>query len=114
VSKLLISGAVLAASTFLFAGAAKADTQNIQLGCVSVTCVSNGSILTTQSLTGAQLDLTGNSNAAGELFIAIYVPVSTGGGVGNFTGPKSYAGLVCPRAWRDARQRSQLWQFTRK
>ena len=86
-SKLLISGAVLAAFCFVFAGASKADTQNIQLGCVSVTCVSNGSILTTQSLTGAQLDLTGNSNAAGELFIAIYVPVSTGGGVGNFTGP---------------------------
>jgi hypothetical protein len=77
-----ISGVILGVICLFFAGAAKADTQNIQLGCVSVTCVSNGSILTTHSLTGAQLDLTGNSNAAGELFIAIYVPVSSGG---NFT-----------------------------
>ncbi len=87
--KILISEVLLAAFCLIFASATKADTQNIQLGCVSVTCVSNGSILTTQTLTGAQLDLTGNSNAAGELFIAIYVPVSTGGGVGNFIGPNS-------------------------
>jgi len=89
VKKILISEVLLAAFCLIFASATKADTQNIQLGCVSVTCVSNGSILTTQTLTGAQLDLTGNSNAAGELFIAIYVPVSTGGGVGNFIGPNS-------------------------
>lgn len=65
-----------------FSGAAKADTQNIQLGCVSVTCVSNGSILTTQDLTGATLSVTGNSTTTGELFIAVFVPVSSGG---NFT-----------------------------
>jgi hypothetical protein len=66
-----------------FGGAVKANsTQNLQLGCVSVTCVSNGGILTTENLTGATLNVTGNSNASGELFIAIYVPVSSGG---NFT-----------------------------
>src|SRR6266849_8631514 len=83
---ILRGGVLLVAVCFVFAFAARADTQNIQLGCVSVTCVTNGSILTTQSLANAQLDLTGNSNAAGELFIAIYVPVSSGG---NFTGPNS-------------------------
>jgi PEP-CTERM motif len=82
VKKLLVVAAVMLVFCLAVGGAAKADTQNIQLGCVSVTCVSNGSIITTSGLTGATLDLTGNSSSAGEVFIAVLVPVSSGG---NFT-----------------------------
>ena len=80
--RLWLGGVAGLALCLAFGGLAKADTQNIQLGCVSVTCVSNGSIITTANLTGATLDLTGNSNSAGEIFIAVLVPVSSGG---NFT-----------------------------
>jgi hypothetical protein len=67
-------------------GLAKADTQNIQLVCVSVRCTPGG-IQTTQDLTGTTLELTGNSNAAGWLYIGIYTPVFDNSG--NFTGPNS-------------------------
>jgi PEP-CTERM motif-containing protein len=80
--KRLISGVVLVAICVFFSGFAKADTQSIQLGCVNVTCVSNGSILTTSSLTNATLDVTGNPPEGGDIWIAIYVPVTSGG---NFT-----------------------------
>ena len=73
--RILMNSAVTLGFCLAFGGAVKADrAQNLQLGCVSVSCGSNGSIFTTETLTGAALNVTGNSGTSGEPFVAIFVP----------------------------------------
>jgi PEP-CTERM motif-containing protein len=84
--KRLISGVILGVICLGLAGVAKADSQNLQLGCVSISCTTGGSIITTTTLTaGDTLSVTGNSTTIGEFFLAVYIPVGTSGGNFNST-----------------------------
>lgn len=82
--------AILTAMSLGLPGVAKADSQNLQLGCVSITCATGGSIITTATLAaGDVLSVTGNSTTDGEFFLAVYIPVGTSGGNFNSTNGSS-------------------------
>ncbi len=84
----LISGVILGVICLSLAGVAKADTQDLHLGCVSISCTTGGSIITTSTLTaGDTLSVTGK--ASGEFFLAVYIPVGTSGGNFNSTSGSS-------------------------
>jgi hypothetical protein len=91
----LIWVAVLAMICLAVSGVANADSQNLQLGCSSITCVTGGSIITTGSLAaGDKLTITGDHTTNGEFWIAVYTPVGTSGGNFNSTTPGGNSAVI--------------------